>query len=196
VHIRPQFRIALLLLLPALLAGCGYRWVRYHAEEGPPRVSVVTLSNNSNEAGVELIASEALRREILGRGAMRLVGDPGGAQYVVRGVVRPLVTTRRSFTGVSLAREYQVTMRLELAVEDVEQSKPLARSREFIASEIYLASADAEAGRKNRHEALVFLSGELARRAHDSLDRALLAVRSQDRDIVMPTAEPDSGEEH
>jgi hypothetical protein len=183
-----------MLLLPALLAGCGYRWVRYRAFGVPPRVSVVTLRNDSNEAGVELIVSEALRREILGRGALRLIRDPSDAQFVVRGSVRPLVTRRRSFTGVSLAREYQVTLRLELEVEDLEHSRPLIPPRMFIASEIYLASADAEAGRKNRKEVLIYLSALLARRVHDSMDRELLSVRRGDRDIVVPTAIPGSGD--
>ena len=166
--------------------------MRYLDEGEPPRVSIVTMRNESSEAGLELIFSEALRREVLSRGAMKLVRDPGEARFVVRGSMGPLVTQRRSFTGARLAREYQLTMKVDWEIEDLEHAGGLqdgvSRPREISASEIYLASADAEAGLKNRHEALVYLSGSLARQVHDAIDRVLLSVAAVSRDRVAASA--------
>ena len=44
----------------------------------------------------------------------------------------------------------------------------------YSAQEVYLASADAAVLRKNRQEALRYLSGLLATRVHDTLDREVL----------------------
>ena len=70
-----------LWLLALTLLGCSYRFVGYAAtHEGgkPRRIAVVTLENDSYEPGIELMVSEALRREILSRGGFALV-EPGAA---------------------------------------------------------------------------------------------------------------------
>jgi hypothetical protein len=163
---------ALLLVLLVALEGCSYRLVRYGSDaEDLPRVSVVTLTNDSQEAGVESLVSEAMRREVLNRGGLRLVGDPEAADYVIRGRVRDLETRARGFSAAVLAVEYEVTMRLDVVVDlgsgEVWKMDP-DTMRE---SEIYLASADVEVGRKNRDEALRRLSEMLAARVHDRIDR-------------------------
>lgn len=168
---------SLFLTLPILLAGCGYQFVRYQSTgEEARQISVTTLQNDSQEAGVELLVSEALRREILQRGGLELVSDPDRADFRLRGRVLPVRTRSRSFTGSVLAREYEVTLRLDLRVDSHDPDARSMGSVEFEASEIYLASADAAVLRKNRREALRYLSGLLARRVHDSIDRHVLGV--------------------
>jgi len=165
-------------VLSALISGvtaCGYGFVRYDdAGTDTPRISVVTLSNDSREPGVELLVSQALRHEILTRGGLELVGPSIRPDFTLQGRVLPVQTRSRSFTGDVLAREYEVTLRLELRV-DAESGEGMRRA-DFRAQELYLASADAAVLRKNRQEALRYLSGLLARRVHDTMDRELLGV--------------------
>jgi len=157
--------------------GCGYQFVRYQSAGVESRqIAVVTLQNDSQEAGVELLVSEALRHEILQRGGLELVSDPDDADLKLSGRVLPVRTRSRSFTGVVLAREYEVTLRLDLRVDSAAPDVRSMEREEFEASEIYLASADAAVLRKNRREALRYLSGLLARRIHDSIDRNVLGV--------------------
>ncbi|MBW2272812.1 MAG: hypothetical protein JRG96_06050 [Deltaproteobacteria bacterium] len=171
----PAAALLLLLFLAFALEGCGYRLARYgDAGEEAPRVSVVTLSNDSREAGVETLVSDALRREVLNRGGLRLVGDPEGADYVIRGRVRPLETRARGFSAAVLAVEYEVTMALDLVVDSGSGRAWKMDSETMRASEVYLASADVEVGRKNRDEALRRLSDMLAVRVHDRIDSELL----------------------
>jgi hypothetical protein len=163
---------ALLLVLLVALEGCSYRLVRYGSgAEDLPRVSVVTLTNDSQEAGVESLVSEAMRREVLNRGGLRLVGDPEAADYVIRGRVHPLQTRARGFSAAVLAVEYEVTMRLDVLVDFGSGDAWKMDSETMRESEIYLASADVEVGRKNRDEALRRLSEMLAARVHDRIDR-------------------------
>jgi outer membrane lipopolysaccharide assembly protein LptE/RlpB len=181
VRLRPDARFvlvpALALALPILLVGCGYQFVRYQNTGGEAQqIAVVTLQNDSQEAGVELLVSEALRHEILQRGGLELVSDPEAADFRLRGRVLPVRTRSRSFTGSVLAREYELTLRLDLRVDSKSTDTHSMEREQFTASEIYLASADSAVLRKNRQEALRYLSGLLARRVHDSIDRKVLGV--------------------
>jgi outer membrane lipopolysaccharide assembly protein LptE/RlpB len=174
---RPRLWFVVLLALPVCIAGCGYRFARYPDLDGNgQRICVVTLQNDSQEAGVELLATEALRHEILSRGGLELISDPQGANYTLRGRVARVQTRSRSFTGVALAREYEVTLRIELQIDSVGASGVDMPLEIFEAGEIYFASADVAALGKNRREALRYLSGLLASRVHDSLDRKLLSA--------------------
>ena len=71
-------RRALLAVCVSLaLSGCGYSLVRYGEGLGDvKRVAIRGLANDSFEPGVDALVSEALAREFLRRGALRLVETP------------------------------------------------------------------------------------------------------------------------
>jgi len=177
----PDSASLLLVLVVAGLSACGYEMVRYDASSGArgpaagvQRVSVETFSNQTNEPGVELIVSEALRREFLRRGALELVNDPEQADLLVSGLVADLQSYSRSLSTVVMALEYELTLVLEVRVQTREGERIALDSAALRASDLYLASADVEAARKNRREVLHRVSGVLARRLHESLDDAVL----------------------
>ena len=86
VHL--AFLLSVALLVALLFGGCGYKQVKYAQALGDARrVSVQTLSNDSDEPGIEMMVSEALRREFLRRGAVVLVEDPEKADLALRGRV-------------------------------------------------------------------------------------------------------------
>jgi hypothetical protein len=172
-------RTAAVLLCALLAAGCGYRLLR-HADGRNVTVSVVTLGNDSVEPGVELTVTRALRQEFLRRAAPRLVSDPSNADWVIRGRVRPLDISATSFDTVALALEYRVEMTLELEVSDAEGRPMSIEETALKESELYLASADAEAASKNKDEALRRIADVLAGRIHDAIGLQL-ADRSRER---------------
>jgi hypothetical protein len=182
----PLRRLARVLLVGLLVAalpplsGCSYRLVG-SSEGRDVSVSVVTLGNDSVEPGVELTVTRALRREFLRRAAPRLVSDPGGADWVIRGRVLPLTTRANSFDTVSLALEYQVAVELSLDVEDGEGSALAIDPTALRETELYLASADAEATRKNRKEALRRIADILAGRIHDAIGLQLADRKAAER---------------
>jgi len=160
-----------------MAAGCGYRIVRYqHKGSAIPRIAIVTLVNDSQEAGIELVASDAIRREVLTRGGLREISDPAAADYVLKGSILPVVVQSRSFNLDSLSVERQITLRLSVEVLGREGRRLNFPVSELSASEIYLSSADVEVGRTNRLEALRRLCGLLASRIHDGIDMRLLGV--------------------
>lgn len=168
-HRRSRARLALAVALAAAAAGCGYEVILYPQDRGAANtVAIQDLVNDSPEPGFEFMLSDAVRKEFARRGAMRVVDSPEGAGYVVTGRISSVNTSRRSFSSVVLALEYEITVRLELTLE--RPGTPIGfDNRALSESELYLASADVEATRKNRQEALRRVAGLLAVRIHDLL---------------------------
>jgi hypothetical protein len=168
-------RVALLPGIAALVlstgSGCGYRVVGYESDSQPSLgVSIHTFRNDSLEPGVEQMVGEALRREFLRAGRLRLVEDVGAADYRISGAVAPLETSTRSFSPGVRAVEFTVAMRLRLKVEGKDGTRLALDAFSLRASEIYLASADIEVSRKNRSEALRRIAALLAERVYDEME--------------------------
>jgi hypothetical protein len=133
-------------------------------------MAIVTFENDSVEPGVEVVVTRAFRRGFLRRGSARLVSDPSAAEFVIHGAVKPLKTRSTSFSTVALAIEYTVVMELSIDVRTRDGEAVPVGSDSLRASELYLASADVEAARKNRQEALQRIADVLAVRVHDAFD--------------------------
>jgi hypothetical protein len=157
-----------------VLFGCGYKLVRYEGSLGDVRsLTVETLSNESYEAGVEYIMSDALRREFLRRGAVRLTEDPNQADLVLTGSVLPVESSGSSFSSAMLVIEYQLTLSLAIQATRSDGTEVPVDLRALRETERYLVSPDVEATRKNRDEALHRVAAQLAGRVHDALAEVL-----------------------
>ncbi len=151
-------------------SGCGYKLIDYSAPiAGLGSLAIQTFKNESYEPGVEFVVADALRREFLRRGAVVLVDDSVDADLVVSGVVEPIVTSARSFSSVALAIEWEVTLQLAVYVERSDGIRMRLDEGATLARERYLASADIEATRKNRDEAIRTMASGLAAHVHDML---------------------------
>jgi hypothetical protein len=164
-------RVALVLGVAAVLGlGCGYQFVRYADALGDARrIAISGFRNDSFEPGVDSLLTDAFVREFLRRGALEVVDDPAAADLVVSGVVRDVAINRRSFSSVAFALEYEVRLRVQVAVTRSDGTKLQVDESLLNESERYLASADVEVARTHRQEALRRLSGVLASRVHDAL---------------------------
>lgn len=164
-----------LLLIPLVLAGgCGYRFVG--GAESLPNVRVVSIEtpqNDSVQTGAEYAVAEALRRELLRRGGATLSEDPDRAELVISGRVLAVESRPRSLSSVVLALEYELTLSLELEARARGEAPLALPVRRLDESELYLASADVEAQRKNRDEALGRVARLAATRFFDALSLAL-----------------------
>ncbi len=155
--------------------GCSnYHVVHTDSALGPVRrVAVQTLQNHSFEPGIEMMVSDALRREFQRGGGIAVVGDPAQADLVLSGTVLDLATTARSFSTVAFGLEYQVEMRLTLTARRSDGTLIAIDPSAMTDWELYLTSADVEAERKNRDEALRRLSTVLAERTREFLSDRL-----------------------
>ena len=167
--------LAIALLVAVLAGGCsGYRFVRREGALGPVRrIAVEPLRNESYEPGVEVMVTDALLREFQRGGGVAVVRDPGRADLVLSGAVLSLVTRSRSFSSIELALEFEVEMGLRLSARRADGSGVEIDPTLLREWELYLASADVEAERKNRSEAIRRLATLLATRVHDALAETL-----------------------
>jgi hypothetical protein len=164
----------LAVLLCVAPISCGYGLVRYSGGFGEVKtVAIETPRNDSYDAGVEYIVADALRREFLRRRAPRLVSDPDSADLVISGRVRPIHASGRSFSSVVLALEYELVLDVQLLARRSDGSVVPIDPRAMRESEGYLASAESEALRKNREEALRNASSVMAGRVYDALYETL-----------------------
>ncbi len=162
-------------VLVAGISGCsGYHVVRTDTTLGPVHsVAIPTLANHSFEPGIEMMVTEALRREFQRGGGAVVVPDPAQADLVLSGTVLDLVTTARSFSSVAFGLEYQVEVRLSLNAtrrDGTVIKLPAGALREW---ELYLTSSDVEAERKNRDEALRRVASVLSERTREFLSDRL-----------------------
>lgn len=163
-------KLGWVLLVLVALPGCGYQLVAAGRDLGGIRsMAIETPRNDSFEPGLEFVVADALRRELLRRGGVDLSGDPDEADLVVSGSVRPLEVAAGSFSSVVLVLEYEVTLTLELAARRRDGSELPVDERALRESERFLSSADLEAERKNRQEALRRLAQVLAVRFFDAV---------------------------
>jgi hypothetical protein len=163
-----------LLVAALLVSGCGYRFVGAKSGLGDVRsVAVDTPRNDSFQSGVEFLIADALRRELLRRGGADLSDDPDAADLVISGRVRGVSSRATSLSSVVLALEYEVTLDLELAARRRDGRALEDVFGALSGSERYLSSADAEAERKNRVEALRRVAAVVAARYFDGLSESL-----------------------
>lgn len=165
--------VCALVLYLAVGPSCGYTLVDYESPpEGLTSVSILTFANESYEPGIELVLADAMRREFLRRGALKLRDDPEAADLVVSGTIARIVTQSRTFSSVALVLEWEIALAVNVVATRRDGTVIPVDLGVTVDTERYLASADIEATRKNREEALRKLSAVLARRTHDVLYEA------------------------
>ena len=158
------------LVAGLLCTACGYEFVRYRtASADVQRVAVERLRNDSVDPGYGDLVTDAIQREVLRRGALALAEASADADLVVSGHVAPIQTSARSLDSTVLVLEYEVRVTLGITVARPDGSEFSIPAGTLQARELYFASADVEALRKNRQEALRRVASVLASRVHDSL---------------------------
>ena len=165
----------LAVIAAVAVSGCGYSLARYSESFGDVRsVAVVTPENASSVPGLDRLVADALREEFLTRGAVRLSERPTEADLVLRGRVLPIQRRTQSATSTVVSLEVEVTLALDLAATRRDGRAIPIDERALFETERFVASADAEAQRKNREEALRRASNVLAGRVVDALYASLV----------------------
>lgn len=158
------------MLAVLLETGCGYHLAR-HSEVlgGAKTIAIRGFTNQTFEAGVDSIVSDAMTNEFLGRGGLRVTKQAEAADLVMNGVVQHVQVFPRSFSSIQFALEYEVWITLAVQVHRRDGTPMPLAAASHSASERYLSSPDVEVARTHREEAIRRVSGILAARVHDAL---------------------------
>lgn len=133
-----------IVLLCVLLAGCGYNLAGTNTSLPPDvhTISVGKIDNRSREFGLEKSLGFAFEREILRRGLVRVVNDPGAGDAVLSGTIRRFDTYPVSFDANDEALQYEATLVLDLTLRRQKDGQVLWEVRGLREVEEYSASAN------------------------------------------------------
>jgi len=164
-----------LVLLVASCASCGYGigYPRTGPVASASSVAVPIFANASHEAGVELIFTEALRRELALDPATGVRGA-GDAELTITGTVAQLVSAPISFLqgGKGLAiGEYNVVAVVTVEARLKGKAAPVYANT-FSGTEQYLSANDPSGTESNRRIAIGRLARRLMREAHEMMRAA------------------------
>lgn len=112
----PRVSHGLFLAAVLMFSACGYQFaaLRTALPEGVRAVSVGTISNHTREFGLEKSLAFAIEREVVRRGALQLVEEPGGGDAVVTGTIRGYTLKPVAFDAADEALQYQLTIAVDL----------------------------------------------------------------------------------
>src|SRR5207245_2211202 len=120
--------------------------------DGLKLISLIRGDEALKEIPIVVITTEGANEDR--RRALELGANEPEADWGVTARVRPLKVEPPSLSPVVLTLEYQVHLELDLHARARDGREVKIDPRELSESERYLSSADAEAQRKNRDEAL------------------------------------------
>ena len=136
----------------SITLGCGYR-VMGRGGTFPEEISsvaIVPLENTTKEANLSAIFVSALRREFINRREVDIVTE-NKADASLQGVITSVTTRSIAYDREARAREYRITILLNLLLVRRGDGKILWQGKGIKGSEEYFASTDVivEEGRKN-----------------------------------------------
>ncbi len=138
--------LALLAVVSAVSAGCGYR-LAGHATGLPEdvrSVSVGPITNRSREYGIEKDFSFALEREIYVRRQYHVDEAPGGGDAVLSGTIREVRVRPIAFDANDFAVRYEVVLRLDMTLTRQRDGQVLWRITGLNEDEEYSTVAQVE----------------------------------------------------
>ena len=143
--------LSIITLFSATL-GCGYHIMGRGGEfpDGITSLSILPLENSTKEANLSAIFVSALRREFINRREVQIVTE-NKADASLQGTITSITTRSIAYDKEARAREYRVTITLNLYMVSRDNGEILWRGNEIEGSEEYLSSTDVivEEGRKN-----------------------------------------------
>jgi outer membrane lipopolysaccharide assembly protein LptE/RlpB len=142
----------LVITLFSTTLGCGYHIMGRGGKfpEGITSLAISPLENTTKEANLNAIFVSALRREFIYRREVEIVRE-NKADASLQGAITSISTGSIAYDREARAREYRVTITLDLLLVRNENGDILWRGDGITGFEEYLASTDVivEEGRKN-----------------------------------------------
>jgi len=143
--------ISIIILCSATL-GCGYKLMGRGGEfpEGITSLAIGPLENKTKEANLGAIFISSLRHEFIFRREVEIVSEQK-AQAALQGTITSLTVSSLAYDEEARAREYRVTIILNLLLIRTGDDKILWRGDNIRGDSEYLASTNVivEEGRKD-----------------------------------------------
>ena len=153
----------IILILLFIVLGCGYKVMGRGGQfpEGITSLAILPLENKTKEANLSAIFVSALRREFIYRREVEIVSEKK-AEATLQGVITAVTISSIAYDQEARAREYRVTILIDLLLIRRGNGKILWRGNEIKGSEEYLASTDVIVDEGRRNSAIYKIADDLA----------------------------------
>ncbi|RKZ13191.1 hypothetical protein DRQ53_05115 [bacterium] len=146
----------LLLLLPALMAGCGYSFKPGQVREGLDTVAVAYFENNSTEPNVEVQLTEIIIQGLIADRTLRIAGEEV-ADAILYGTIRRY-TFREAFFGADRqAEEYRIDIEVEVQMIDRRSGETVIEPQRIQGTGSYYLEDGAEGEEDARRQAATMI---------------------------------------
>jgi len=157
-------KIALLFL--AFLVGCGYHFVgKGKLPGGINSIAIVAFENRTDEPHLGKIMEEAFRAELISRRGVKVV-EEGSAEAILKGKITSLHFASLAYDAEGRAREYRVSISLDLQLIGREDQEVLWEIRRLIGREEFQVRGDIALDEGRKEEALREIARDLAREVY------------------------------
>jgi len=128
-----------LIVLTAVLAGCGYALVGRGSNipEDVKSVFLQPLENRTQRSQVEQALTRAIADELVTRQRFSVVGSAEQADAVISGAVVGFLATPVSFDGTGRATEYEISITAQIAFKRSGEDKAIWASDRYNFRETY-----------------------------------------------------------
>jgi hypothetical protein len=126
--------LATVVAIGLATAGCGYSLLGTGAflPQYIRTVAIPTFANNTSRFEVEIRMTDAVTREMVGRGTFSVVAEEEGADAVLLGTILDFTVTPVGLGADEQANNYMVTIRAQVNFRDLVENRVLFSNNSFL----------------------------------------------------------------
>jgi hypothetical protein len=145
--------------------GCGYRLGGEGFGPSPEirSIAIPTFINETYEAGIETIVTNALLRELIKDRRVKVVGEDE-ADAIMEGTVTSLSTSSVAYDPTGVVLEYRTWVSLDVMVKRHKRGEVLWSRRGLTESDVYRVSSDVLFTEAEKERAIRKIAEEFAKR--------------------------------
>lgn len=163
-RVRGHFYSSIILFL-LVGTGCGYRLGGEGFGPSPEirSIAIPTFINETYEAGIETIVTNALLRELIKDRRVKVVGEDE-ADAIMEGTVTSFSTSSVSYDPTGVVLEYRTWVSLDVMVKRHKRGEVLWSRRGLTESDVYRVSSDVLFTEAEKERAIRKIAEEFAKR--------------------------------
>jgi hypothetical protein len=131
-------------------------------------IAIPTFINETYEAGIETIVTNALLAELVRDGRIKVVGEDE-ADAIMEGTVRSFSISSVAYDPTGVVLEYRTWVSLDVMVKRHKRGEVLWSKRGLTESDVYRVSSDVLLTEAEKERAIQKIATELARRIRRGL---------------------------
>lgn len=163
-RVRGHFYSSIILFL-LVGTGCGYRLGGEGFGPSPEirSIAIPTFINETYEAGIETIVTNALLRELIKDRRVKVVGEDE-ADAIMEGTVTSFSISSVAYDPTGVVLEYRTWVSLDVLLRRGKKGAVLWSKRGLTESDVYRVSSDVLLTEAEKERAIQKIATELARR--------------------------------